>query len=182
MLGSIQNLIEVKSVLQRFSKRVISRSRANLTRGKKNVNKTLWNSLGSKIKVSSDRFLVSFVMEDYGIFQDKGVKGANPSLVKGGIQKAPNAPFRFKTKMPPVDAIAQWAKDKRIRFRDEKGQFAKGTFRTIGFVFQKRIFAQGIKPSLFFTKPFESAFKDLPRELLKGLTKDIRNTFKISAR
>ena len=54
--------------------------------------------------------------------------------------------------MPPMQPLMQWAKKKNIRFRDEKGRFAKGNYRTIGFWLQKRIFAQGLKPTLFFLK------------------------------
>jgi len=43
---------------------------------------------------------------------------------------------------------------------------------------QKRIFAQGIKPSLFFTKPFEAAFKRLPDELIEKFGLDAMNLFK----
>jgi hypothetical protein len=48
----------------------------------------------------------------------------------------------------------------------------------LGFWLQKRIFAQGIKPSLFFTKPFEAAFKRLPDELIEKFGLDAMNLFK----
>ena len=174
---NIEELFEVKKVLVKFAKRVISRARANLTRNKKNVNKSLYNSLESKIKVSNKGYSLKFLMEDYGIFQDQGVKGANPSLVNGK-QKAPNSKFSFKSKMPPMQPLADWAKARHIRLRNAKGQFKKGNYRTLGFILQKRIFAQGIKPSLFFTRPFESAFRDLPDDLSSGLIKDFNKIMK----
>ena len=33
----------------------------------------------------------------------------------------------------------------------------------------------GIKPSLFFTKPFEKAFTNLPKELQEQFAKDLEN-------
>ena len=51
-----------------------------------------------------------------------------------------------------MQPLMQWAKRKNIRFRDEKGRFAKGNYRTIGFWLQKRIFAQGLKTNLIFLK------------------------------
>ena len=40
-------------------------------------------------------------MEDYGVFQDKGVKGKDPSKVSPNAkitgQQAPNSPFKFGT-------------------------------------------------------------------------------------
>ncbi|MGY8865947.1 MAG: hypothetical protein ACKVJK_09980, partial [Methylophagaceae bacterium] len=68
-------LSNVKDELNRFAKYVISQSRANLTRGKKNSSKELYNSLDSNVKVSKNSFELTFLMEEYGVFQDKGVKG-----------------------------------------------------------------------------------------------------------
>ena len=67
--------------------------------------------------------------------------------------------------MPPVKPLSEWAKSKNIRLRDEKGKFKKGNYNTIGFLIARSIYRKGIKPSLFFTKPFEQAFKKLPDEL-----------------
>ena len=70
-------LSNVKDELNRFAKYVISQSRANLTRAKKGGG-SLYKSLDSNVKVSNNSFELSFLMEDYGIFQDKGVKGKDP--------------------------------------------------------------------------------------------------------
>jgi hypothetical protein len=35
------------------------------------------------------------------------------------------------------------------------------------------IYARGIKPSLFFTKPFEAAFRKLPDELIQAYGLDV---------
>ena len=72
-----------------------------------------------------------------------------------------------------MQPLMEWAKKKNIRFRDEQGRFTKGNYRTIGFWLQKRIFAQGLKPSFFFTKPFEQAFKNLPKEIGKAFALDV---------
>ena len=84
-------LSNVQEELNRFAKYVISQSRANLTRGKKNVTRELYDSLKGNVKVSKNSFQLSFLMEDYGVFQDKGVRGKTSSA------KAPNSPFRFGT-------------------------------------------------------------------------------------
>ena len=168
-------MLATQTALNRFAKAVVIQSKANLTRGGKNVNRKLWNSIQSDLQVSKNSFHLSFEMEEYGDYQDKGVKGANPSLVKNGKQKAPNSPFSFKGKQPPAKPLEDWAKKKNIRLRDEKGKYKKGNYKTLGFILAKRIFAQGIKPSLFFTKPFESAFKNLPDELIEAYALDIEN-------
>lgn len=164
---------EVQKELERFRDYVIKEARTNLTRNKKNVSKGLYQSLKGNVKAMPNSLSIEFEMNQYGQFQDKGVKGAKPSLVKNGKQKAPNSPFSFKSKMPPVETLSKWAQKKNIRFRNADGTFAKGGYKTLGFWLQKRIFAQGIKPSLFFTKPFEKAFERLPDELVEAYGLDV---------
>ena len=69
--------------------------------------------------------------------------------------------------------LMDWAKFNKIRFRDKKGKYMKGNYKTIGFWLQKRIFAQGIKPTLWFTKPFRKAFENLPADLSKAFAADL---------
>jgi len=166
---------EVNIALNKFAKYVVMQSRANLTRKNKSVSRKLYESIKADLQVGKNSFGLSFLMEDYGDFQDKGVRGANPSLVKNGIQKAPNSPFSFKNKRPPSKFISEWAKDRNIRLRDEKGRFKKGNYDTIGIILANRIFAQGIKPSMFFTTPFEKAFEKLPKELIEAFELDLEN-------
>ena len=65
---------------------------------------------------------------------------------------------------------------KKIRFRDKEGKFKRGNYKTIGFWLQKRIFAQGLKPSLFFTKPFNKAFSQLPDNLVNAFVLDVEKS------
>ena len=165
--------------LRTFAKNVIKQARTNLTKSKKNVNKTLYNSLKFNLDVDNADFELTFDLGKYGAYVYSGVKGSDPSLVdsdkRTGKQKAPNSPFKFHSKRPPAKALEAWAKARRFRLRDEKGQFAKGNYRSIGFVLQKFVFAQGIKPSLFFTKPFIKNFDNLPKTLLDAFENDLDN-------
>jgi hypothetical protein len=159
-------LNRTKEALDDFKKYVIQQSRTNLTKGKKNVDKKLYNSLQGFIDESPAGFRLYFEMEDYGMFQDKGVSGK---------KKKYDTPFSYKNKKPPIGPLAQWAKKKNIRLRDEKGRFKKGNYNTIGFLISKSIFEKGLKPSLFFTKPFERAIKRLPEDLQDAFGEDIKN-------
>ena len=103
-------LANVKDELNRFAKYVISQSRANLTRGKKNSSKDLYNSLDSEVKVSKNSFELSFLMEDYGLFQDKGVSG---------VKKKYNTPYSYTSKMPPPSKMDKWIVKKGIAPRDK---------------------------------------------------------------
>ena len=171
---------ETKKALERFGKHVVSRARANLTRGKKNVSKELYDSIEYDLKIHPNSFSLSIIMEEYGMYQDAGVRGANPSSVKNGRQKAPLSKFTFKNKKPPLKPLIEWAKFRGIRLRDKKGRFAKGNYKTIGFILQNRIYAQGMKPSMFFTKPFAAAFKNLPDEVVEAFALDLTEFIKFT--
>lgn len=148
-------------LLEKYKKYVIQQARANLSKGRNNLSKTLYGSLKGEIVTDNDYAIVAFRMESYGQFLDEGVKGAMPSMVKNGKQKAPNSRFMFTNKRPPAQALADWAKKRNIRLRDEEGKFKKGSYLTLGFILANRIYAQGIKPTLFFTKPYEEGFKKI---------------------
>ena len=159
-------LDRTKEALDDFKKYVIQQARTNLTKGKKNVDKKLYNSLQGFLEKSPAGFRLYFEMEDYGMFQDKGVSGK---------KKKYDTPFSYKNKKPPIGPLAEWAKKRNIRLRDEQGRFKKGNYNTIGFLISRSIFEKGIKPSLFFTKPFERAIKRLPEDLANAFGDDIKN-------
>ena len=146
-------------LLEQYKNYVIQQARANLSKGRNNVSKTLYNSIKGEVVTDNNYAIVGFKMQNYGQFIDDGVKGAMPSMVKNGKQKAPNSRFMFTNKRPPAGPLGDWAKKKGIRLRDESGKFKKGNYKTLGFIIANRIYAQGIKPTLFFTKPYEAGFK-----------------------
>ena len=45
----------------------------------------------------------------------------------------------------------------------------------VAFATAKTVYHQGIKSSLFFTKPFEAAFSRLPQELIEAYGLDIED-------
>ena len=171
-------LKNLQKELQSFGKYVVQQSRSNLTKQKHNVTRDLYNSIHYDLTEKNGNYDLAFIMDEYGTFLDKGVKGANPSLVKDGKQKGRNSPYSFRNKRPPMQPLADWAKKRNIRLRDKEGKFKKGNYRTIGFILQRSIFAQGIKPSLFFTKPFLVAFDRYPELLSEAFAQDIIDILK----
>lgn len=147
---------EVQKALERFRDHVISQSRKNLTRLKKNSSKRLYDSLKGDVKVMQNSISLEFSMQDYGLFQDKGVSGK---------EKKYNTPYSYKSKMPPSSAFEKWIKQRGIKGRNTKGQFIKT--KTLSYLIARSVYKNGIKPSMFFTKPFESAYKNLPQELIE---------------
>ena len=104
-----------------------------------------------------------FSMEDYWAYQDLGVKGKNSA------SKAPQSPYRFGSgtgkKGGLTAAMEKWVTQRRIQFKDRKsGKFM--SYKSTAWLMTRSIYSKGIKPSLFFTKPFEAAYKNLPNELI----------------
>tara|TARA_B100001175_G_scaffold179729_1_gene152638 strand:- start:9026 stop:9559 length:534 start_codon:yes stop_codon:yes gene_type:complete len=169
-------LQETRKILNSFAKYVIQQAKSNLTKRKKNVSKSLYNSLDYKILQDSSGSILQFLMEEYGAYQDQGVSGT---------KKKYNTPFKYKSKggkrglkgMPPTAAIDKWAVrksglDKKVR--DKKGRFIPR--KSLVFLIAKSIFEKGIKPSLFFTKPFEKRFQTLPNDLIAAFVNDAEKT------
>lgn len=149
--------------LNDFAKYVIQQSRSNLSKSGKSNTKALYNSLDKQIEVSANSFRLSFLMENYGEFQDKGVSGT---------KKKYNTPFSYSSKRPPLKPIEDWVTKKRFQFRNkESGKFM--SFKSTAYLIAGGILKNGIKPSLFFTKPFEKAFERMPDELVEAYGLDV---------
>ena len=158
--------------LNDFGKYVVQQSRTNLTKGKHNATKELYNSIGYFVDKTAQGYKISFEMEDYGMFQDRGVKGVKSNYV---VNK--NSPFSYKQNSNLIGleyhtgVFAKFAKRMGMQPRDKKGKF--GSYKTMGFILANSIKNKGVKASMFFTKPFEQAFKRLPEELAESLAKDL---------
>jgi len=159
-------LEQTQATLLRFRNYVIQQSRSNLTKNRKNDTKKLYNSLKGEVVTENNYSIVGFSMDLHGLFVDKGVKGSISSA------KAPNSPYSFKSKMPPVAVIAKWVKRRGLKGRDKEGKFIKDN--TLAYLIARSIFQKGMKPSLFFTKPFEAGYKKyIDIDLLKSFGDDL---------
>ena len=169
--------IEVGKVANAWAKYIVQQSRTRLTKGKQNVNKDLYNSIKGQVKDGRSGYEIIVSMLDYGKFQDEGVRGkiASPINTK-------NSPFRFKNKMPPYETISSWAKKKNIRFRDDKGRFAKGNYNTIGYVIAKSIQQKGIKATFFLTRSYELSNKLFDPRLAMAVGQDIAREIRKQAK
>lgn len=164
-------MLEVDATIKRFRDYVIQQSRSNLTKSGHNNTKGLYNSIKGEIIIENGYSIVGFSMDDYGMFVDKGVKGKSSSL------KAPNSPFKFGSgtgrKGGLTQGINKWVKQKRFQFRDRNtGKFM--SYESTAYLITRSIFHNGIKPSLFFTKPFEAGYKKyIDVDLIKAFGQDV---------
>lgn len=144
-------------ILENFRDYVIQQARSNLSRLQKNSSKKLYDSITGEVKAMPNSLRLYFDMEEYGFYQDKGVSGTKRKY---------DTPFSYTNKMPPPKAFDKWIVKKGIAPRGKGGIFAKR--KGLQFAIARSIFEKGIKPSLFLTKPFEAAFKNLPDEMIKA--------------
>jgi hypothetical protein len=145
--------------LQKFRDLVVAEAKAELQRLGKNSSGKLSNSIKGEVKEMPNSIGVYFEMEPYGNFQDKGVSGTE--------RKFPDSPYSYKagiTNRPSPRHFDKWIVKKGLAPRGAGGKFAKRS--GIKFALAYHIQKYGIKPSLFFTRPFEAAYKTLPDTLI----------------
>jgi len=159
-------MTETQKALIKFRDTIINEAKANLKSMGKDSTGKLSQSITGQVKEMPNSISMYFQMEAYGFFQDKGVSG---------IKKKYNTPFSYTTKMPPPSKLDKWIVRKGIAPRDKKGKLMSR--KGLQFAIARGIFINGIKPSLFFTKPFEKAFKKLPDTLITKYGLDAEQLF-----
>ena len=174
-------LKEINKIFKDFGEYMVTESQKNLKSFGKGSG-PLYNSISYDVNDKSNKVIFDFYMEDYGLFQDQGVKGADPKKLSPNAkitgQQAPNSPYRFGSGSARgkwkdfVRSISSWAQIKNIRLRQytykdgkkkSTGKFAKGNYESIGQIIASNIYNRGLKPSFFYTKPFNKAFENLPQ-------------------
>jgi len=156
--------------LLEFTKYVVSQARANLTRMKINSSGKLSQSLVGNVQVMPNSIKVSFPSkeyQEYGIFRDKGVSG---------IKKKYNTPFKYTNKRPPTRKLDSWIVKKGQAPRDKKGKFLSR--KSQAFALASKIYRDGIKPTGFFTNPFEKGFERLPDIIAEAYGLDVEKFLK----
>lgn len=155
---------ELQKELDKFKNFVISESQKNLRKLGKDGGK-LYDSIQARVKANPNSFEMEFSMEEYGLYQDKGVSGT---------EKKYNTQYKYTTKAPPPKAFDKWAVRKGLAPR-KNGKFASR--KSLQFALSRFIFKNGIEPSLFFTRPFEKAYKKLPQDLVDAFGVDAIKLF-----
>ncbi len=166
----------IQELLEDFKDNVIREAKSNL-KTKGNLN----SSLKGYVKESKNSIQISFEMESYGAFVDQGVKG-NKSSNKGNKQS--ESPFKFGTNSSLIGKakggmsgiMTKWVKQKGFQWKDKKtGRFM--SYKSMGYLIARSIYSKGLKPSLFFTKPFEKYYDKLPDELMEMFGFDMQQLF-----
>jgi hypothetical protein len=157
---------------------VVSQSRANLTRKDKNVKGNLYKSIKGETFTGKNSIGLYFEMEEYGAYQDSGVKGKSSG---NSLSTFKQGGFRFGSGTGKegglTEGINQWVKDRRFQFKDnETGRFM--SYEQTAFIITRSIYQKGIEASRFFSKPFEVGFERLPNELVEAYALDVEKLLK----
>ena len=163
----------IQDLLNDFRDNVIREAKKNLS--SQNTSGRLSKSLNSVVKESKNSIQISFEMEDYGFYQDRGVKGVKSGKSLDGYRYTRRGGQGSLKGMPPSSAFDKWNVKKGIAPRDKKGKFIKR--KSLNFLIARSVFEKGIKPTLFFTKPFEKYYKRLPEELVEKYGLDMEKLF-----
>jgi len=167
---------ELNKKLLEFSKYVKQQSRSRLTKSKRVDSKALYNSISVDTNFKNKSSSVTFIMKKYGAYVDQGVKGT-----KSTYSSARNSPFKYKQSSKVLGfelatgTFAKWAKRKKFRFRDEKGRFKKGNYKSIGVAIALSIKKKGLRGNGFFTKSLDTGVKKYENEFFKAIENDINN-------
>ena len=145
-------MTNTEKALERFGRYLVTESRKNLTRKKKNVTNSLYESLDYKVKAMPNSFEFDFIMNEYGEWVDKGRKAG---------------------KKPPFSPIRKWVEDRRIQFRDNSGKFQ--TYDQTAWAVVGGIGRNGIEASNFYSRPFKLGYDRLPNEIVEAYALDIED-------
>lgn len=173
-------LDNLRKELEGFAMNVIAGAKSELNKQGKNSSGKLKNSLDYEVTQDKAELSVDFYGEDYAMFVDKGVGGANPSAMPQGAiaryNKAPMSPYRFGRgtgKKGLRGGINKWLTQKGIKgVRDEKGRFIPR--KSMIFLMSRSVYLTGMRPSFFFTKPFEQYRKGLTQKLMNAYGLDLK--------
>lgn len=144
---------EEYNVWNSWGAQVVAQAKVNLLQGNKKVTGVLYNSISYEVNTKVKGGGVIFYYEDYGEYVESG---------------------RKKGKMPPVQPLIQWAKEKGLeQFRDKKGKFISNEQR--GWAIAMGIKKNGIKAFPFYQDAIDKAQNDLAYQLEEAIAQTIEN-------
>ena len=101
-----------------------------------------------------------------------------------GTRKNRQAPFSYRQKQPPIDAVLKWMKAKPIRVRDKDGKFVKATesrLRSAAFLIGRAIKRNGIPGLRYYTVALESMVPQFREELGESFANDLLNSISFTS-
>lgn len=182
----------IKNYLKSWAEEVIKTAKKNLRSGGKGGG-DLENSLDYTITEQGENLDISFFMNDYGTFVDKGVKGAGGEIKTGkhkgkyggrrwfitheGNRK--DSPYQFgsgKSSGSIYKGIGSFIRKKGLQPRSEGGQYM--TTKGLKIAIVKVLWVKGIHGISFFQNSLMLGMKNFKTELGKIITEDFTTEIK----
>lgn len=156
---------EVQRILVQAAENIVNEAKGNLDDG------DLKNSVSYETNGPNE---VQIIMNDYGVFKDKGVTGANKSDFKGKRKAINKSVSNFKFSGSKEAIGGSKAIDKFISRKGISSNLISKD--SLNFLIRRSIYQHGIKPTLFLTKPYEKYREEIIEEfhrLHEAIKKDI---------
>lgn len=156
-------------VLEIYKKYVVSQAKRNLkSKGdlhssiKGYVTKKFNRSVSAKFLGGSSMPSVRFELNDYGVFQDQGVKGTSPvdnrhASKTGNSIFGRQGRFRKSKKALPIKAIKDWSEKRGLN----------------PYAVARSVHKKGITKTLFFSKPFMRRYQPMLKQYHEAVSLDI---------
>jgi hypothetical protein len=122
---------------------VIKLAKQNLANSKAIASNSLSQSIQiTPIALTDKSFVIGIEANGYWKFVDLGVKGANSS------SRAPNSPFQYRDKRPPLRPIQEWIAFKSIAL---EGRDKKAANRSLAINIANKIRREGLQSTNFMS-------------------------------
>ena len=190
-----------KNYLDSVARSIVATAKTNL-KNKKGPTK-LAGSLDYDVTTLDGEIIVTFKMDDYGTFVDKGVKGKGGSIGDesyGGRRwfityegKRKDSPYKFGSgsggKGGLTNAISKWIKTKGLKGRVDKnwksagnrgGQFI--TDKSLTFLISRAIYIKGVHGISFFQNAIMNGIKNLSEDYEVSFVEDFESTLTASTK
>jgi len=159
----------IERYLESFAKQVVKDAKKNLAESKGDTE--LSKSIRFKMLNTFDGITIQFLMDEYGSYVDKGVKG-----------KRKDSPFKFGTgtgaKGGLTKGLFSWIKKKGIKGRDKKGRFI--SHKSLSIAMARSIYIRGIHGISFFQKSLGKNYKNFEVGFLQSLKDDILQSITVN--
>ena len=152
----ISNPKSIGDVMNNLANRIVERTKQEINREGLEYSAKLLQTVNMPIKIFGQMIVAELIMADYYDYINKGVRGVGGET-KTGMRwkiKAPNSPYFYKDKKPPLFAIYNWSKEKGFN----------------PYVMRNIIYHSGIKPRRYFDRVMDDINNgEIRRKFIKEL-------------
>jgi len=165
--GAIEN--KSYALVTKWLEGVVRLAKQNLANANAIASDSLSASIDIKpITLTDTSFVVAIVANDYWKFVDLGVKGAVSS------SRAPNSPFQYRDKRPPIRPIQEWIAFKEIPL---EGRDKKAANRSFAINIANKIRREGLRATNFMSN---AATKEMVDVLTENIAEVLGNSISVA--